>query len=347
MKKTFLLGAALVGLMTGPAHAIMPARVLPPGNVSFIAAPDSMPAEAWKPGDDVKLAQVGFGGLMPGPGTVHSAGGGGGYTGPSDARTQTWFYGAVAASAAARGTAALEICDGGSCVTVNSDASTGIVPNPSPDGSNPCNVTTHYCDVRTLKEQLASGIGDAVQTTALNRAKWRPPGQCPTTFSASVGCLFFGANTVYKSANNWTTTLPWGMTAAFNRDTGHATDVNLISADGGGVTFAGGFFGAVNDVLCYTGSGSLDQSATDGVWHAGSCQIVSGGSDTMKVDNNAVVTGDGGDGNFGSVKVVIGTDGGGNRPWYGYMMGVSGSLGTTTNAEHAAINTAYKTIGGF
>lgn len=291
--------------------------------------------------------QVGFGGMFPGPGTPASGGGGGSYTGPGDAKAHAFFYGTIAYSSATRGTNAVEVCDGASCVSVASDATTGIVPNPSPNGSDPCDNSTHQCTVRTWYDQLG-GTYDQVQATATNRAIWVPAGSCPSTFGATVSCAVNnGANTRYTSAGTWTQAQPIFFSGAYNRNTGVSASVQIFTGGTSGIVFGGGFFNAQNEFYCYAGSGGTQRTGiTDGVWHAANCTL-DNASSNIKIDTASQVTGVAGGTNTFSTVIAFWAESGGARYWRGYFMAGGGGSGSISGAEATALNSAYQTIGGF
>ena len=107
-------------------HPMKKLLALASAAILWVAA--SLPADAW-------LAQV--------PVSAPS------YTGPSDLNTFSMWFGTYAFTAAKRGTKAVNVCNvtNTTCVDVNSDATTGIVPNPSPGGIACDNTSTNKCYV--------------------------------------------------------------------------------------------------------------------------------------------------------------------------------------------------------
>lgn len=105
------------------------------------------------------FAQVGFGGMFPGPGTPAS-GGGGSYTGPVDVVTATdtiecWSLRACEASTA--GGVVIEVCDAGDadCADFVTDGTTGDLIWQTV-GSTDCQATG-TCTIRTIYDQMATG----------------------------------------------------------------------------------------------------------------------------------------------------------------------------------------------
>lgn len=341
MKKLLLTGAALVGLaMAAPAHALMPAKVLP-GNVSFIAPPDAMPAEAWKPGDDVQVAQVGFGGMFPGPGVKAYGGGGGGYTGPGDvvaaqaAWSASWAY-----SSATRGNNLIQACNSGdaNCVNIPSDATTGILAVSTTNvGANPCNDSTNICTIKTFYDLTGNGH-TMTQTTAADRATLLV--SC-TGLGAGVPCAT-GTTARYQDGSNTTQAQPFTAIWVGNRNATASDDMVIGASD---FSFKGGygFFGGANRVACAAGNDET-QSVTDGTWANVAC-VYNGSSSNIQINatNNTHNLGTTG---ISSGALRIFADGGST-----YMEGKIAFIGWYTsavsNGNISSISSAQHTIGGF
>lgn len=108
---------------------------------------------AWLALCGVANAQLSGGLQFPGPGTVHSTGGA--YTGPADVVSSPIYgYALRAISSAARGTAAINLCDntGANCADIATNASTGDLNNPGTLGANNC-ASTGTCKIKTWYDQ--------------------------------------------------------------------------------------------------------------------------------------------------------------------------------------------------
>lgn len=173
MKKSFFLGVALAGLVAaGPTQAFTYIKPLPGPTLIPV---DAMAAEPWKPGDEVKVAQVGFGGMFPGPGTVHSAGSS--YSGPGDvvgSAVGWWGLRAYSAAYAASLGNAVEIClpSAGACTVIHVTSTGGL--NTSEIASAGCD-SIDTCTIKTLYDQSGNGH-NCVQATEVDRPRFYPNG---------------------------------------------------------------------------------------------------------------------------------------------------------------------------
>lgn len=266
-----------------------------------------------------------------------------GFAGPGDVNTfASWYGGSYAYSAATRGTNAVEVChsNGVNCVNVASDATTGIVPNPSPLGTA-CNTSTNICTVRTFYDQ-AGGGRNMVQTTVANQAIWKPAGSC-TGFGAGISCAFSNTSTQYQIAS-WTLAQPYSLAWAVRRDASTATNTDVFASNGN--EFGAGFFGSNNDAVCYAGSGGLNPAATDATPHAVSCSVNSPSS-SIKIDSAAPTTGDPGTGTFAGGFSLLWSVGNGGRNWLGYFVGGGVAASNFTTTDLANQNANAHTNGGF
>lgn len=283
----------------------------------------------------------GISSMLPGPGTAHTTAGGG-FTGRGDVNTLASYYSpSLAYSAATRGTNAVEVChsNGVNCVNVASDATTGIVPNPSPLGTA-CNTSTNICTVRTFYDQ-AGGGRNMVQTTVANQAIWKPAGSC-TGFGAGISCAFSNTSTQY-TATSWTLAQPFSVVWSARRDASTAVNTDIFASNG--TEFGAGFFGANNDAVCYAGSGGLNPGATDANPHAISCSVNSPSSN-IRVDSTNTA-GDPGTGTLLGNFSLLWSVGNGGRNWQGFFVdaGVAASNFTTTDLTNQ--NSNAHTNGGF
>lgn len=283
-------------------------------------------------------------------GHVAYGGGGGGYTGPGDTATYVAWGGTYAYNAATRGTKAVRLCkpSDSTCDDVNSDATTGIVPNPT-IGGTPCGTGGDLCTVRCVYDQ-ASGANtyDWCQSTEAQRVTW------VVNCSGLTGMNCFRSSTstrAYTSAANWTQAQPITMTTVSKRNTGvAATVVEMQIYDGNGsylVYQGGGFFNDPDDMSCNDNQ-VLHPAATAGAWSVKQC-VFNGASSYAAV--NSTNTGPSTLGTDGSAARTINVFDGlsflvGN-PWQGdnVSFGVAASAFSTTVLGN--INAANHTIAGF
>ena len=343
MKKTFLLSAALLGLVAAaPAQAFTPARVMLP-NASFIVAQDSMPAEAWKPGDEVRVAQVGFGGMFPGPGTVHSAGGGGGYSGQGDLKAYLTWWGLYAYSAADRGTAAVNVCNASdaNCADLSTDATTGLLNVSGTNvGANPCNDSTNVCTIKTWYNKGSTGsTHNLTQNTIGNRATLQV-----TCSGISNACAVGSSGDSYVSTNTLSQSQPYATVAVSYRNTSTSTEMSEV--DGSGFDMAAGSFSANDQAYCQAGGGyiTVTTGVNDGAWHGKACDY-DGSSSNVTIDTTNT------SGTMGtsaiSGNVAIMSRNVPDRSWQGMYEsgGIAGSKFSTSDL--AAATAAAKTILGY
>lgn len=103
-------------------------------------------------------AQLNGGLMFPGPGTPHSAGGGGGFSGVIDvfgATNAKWCFSLRACSAATRGTRAINLCEPTqvTCADISTDATTGALNAPGTIGGTNC-TTSNTCIIKKWYDQL-------------------------------------------------------------------------------------------------------------------------------------------------------------------------------------------------
>lgn len=263
----------------------------------------------------------------------------GGYTGPGDLKTYVMWYGSYALSAVKRGTNAYNICNfaNSACVDAVSDASTGIVANPSPGGVV-CGISegVDVCSVKSQYDQTGNGW-TATQNSLTNRATWLP--NCGG-LSAGIACLVSNTNTWYATANV-TQAQPLTATFVARRNASTSAGTTII---GTGVKVGAGFFGANNDAYCYAGNG-LDVTASDATWHGVGCAINDTSSNiTVDVTNTAGTTGTTG---ISAEPVTLFNNNVQTEPYQGRVASVGIAAGAFTTTELAAANAASKTILGY
>lgn len=296
-------------------------------------------------GLDASYAQVGFGGMFPGPGTPN--GGITGYTGPGD-RGLTFgvFWGLYAYTAASRGGNIVNVCNQANttCVDVATDATTGLPANPSPGGTA-CTVSGggNFCTIKTFYDQTGNGFS-VTQNTAASRVAWIPPGSCPATLNSTVACAYTTVSTapLYTSAS-YTAAQPFSVMWTANRDTGLSNTPSIVNTTGAGVIWGAGWFNANNDALCYAG-GALRQTSgvPDGTWYSASCNF-NGTSSNFTV-NATNVTGNPSGNGIATTLNLFGTS---SRFWKGYFLGTGIVNADASTSQLANMNSAARTILGY
>jgi len=225
-------------------------------------------------------AQVGM--PWPGPGTVHSAGGGG-FTGSGDAVAgASGYYGLFAYTSALRGTKAINLClSPGNidtlCQDVNSDPTTGIVSSTQVISGTTCGTTfaTNACTIKTWYDQTTSGIGNITQTGPGNRAQFVPnfngtiPAACSTGTTGLNQALYFGG-TFAPSAISFSMayverSTPGGNARVmWNAGSGGAGIIFGINVTPAAVIYNGGFNGAPIAITNNTWLAMVGTSAAGG-----------------------------------------------------------------------------------
>lgn len=281
----------------------------------------------------------GFGGMFPGPGTVHAAGGGGGYSGPGDLKSYNIWVGTYAYSAATRGAAVVNVCNGGVCGDLSTHATTGLLVTSTNINGAPCDDSGHVCTIKTWYNQGASGATyDFTQATAGSRATLLV--SCTGLTGAACGTA---TGAVYETTSNYAQAAPYSLAWVGNRNAGTGANVTAIGDGASAVVAGGGFFGANNDAYCNAGS-NLNPSVTDAVWHGFACNI-NGASSNLTVD----VTNSSGNAGSSSMSghAFIWDYGGGGRNWQGKLASMGIIPANSSTADLAAANAASKTILGY
>lgn len=209
------------------------------------------------------LAQMSGGLQFPGPGTPHSAGGGG-YTGPGDIYAFGIWAGLRAYSAATAGTKAIELCDsaGANCADVSTNATTGVLNAPGSRGADNCN-SVNTCTIRTIYDKAGSAL-DCVQTTTANRPTLNMtggPGGGPAAVfvRASTQTMTCGVSTGISN------TQPFTYVGLAER-TGTTGSFNTVLGSGGPDLL---FNSSANGCGIYAGSVFVDTThCADNAWHA-------------------------------------------------------------------------------
>lgn len=191
-------------LWAAPVQAFEPVAEM----VSYIAPQeqfDAMPAKAWRSSDEVLVAQ-GISSMLPGPGTVHSAGGG--YTGPGDVVASAVGWWGLRAYNAAYATAlgnAIEVCTAADalCTVIHVTATGGL--NSSDLTTSGCSAIT-TCTAKTLYDQSGNGH-NCTQATIGNRYTFDPN----KVSTGKPSLQDSGGNTTMACASVANTAVPWSF----------------------------------------------------------------------------------------------------------------------------------------
>lgn len=215
------------------------------------------------------------GGMGPGPGTVHSTGGGG-FTGPGDV-----VSGALAWYSCSRGyntadTAnACNVClpADTTCADITLSAGIAVVPG----SLSTCNITTVICTVKTAYDKSGNSR-NVTNATIANRPTFRPAmasNGCPTT---ALPCMLFVASSSQQLLYTPAVTQAQPVTVSV---------VYIRGSASGDVVYAGGpLVGASNNVVRMNAGTIVDTTATNGSWHAAQA-IFNGASSAAYVDGGS------------------------------------------------------------
>ncbi|MEO6022486.1 MAG: hypothetical protein ABIP64_05105 [Burkholderiales bacterium] len=286
--------------------------------------------------------QVGFGGMLPGPGTTHTTGSGGSYSGPGDLKAYDIWVGTYAYSAATRGTAAVNVCNAGdaNCADLNTDTTTGLLAVSATNvGASPCNDSTNICTIKIWYNQGTGGSSYDFPIAAAFGARATLLVSCGGLTSAACGS---STSAAYETtAANYAVSQPYTVTVVSYRNASVAAGMKEMNVSG--VLLGAGFFGALNDSMCDAGS-LINPSATDAVWHGKACSV-NGASSNFTIDTTNTAGNAGSNATTGHVffwdQVGVGS------PWQGRIasLGIENAAFNTT--ELAAANAASKTILGY
>lgn len=208
-------------------------------------------------------------------------GGGASYTGPGDI-VGSWRYwvGLRAFSSATRGTRFANLCNGGVCADVSSDATTGLPPNAPTINGSACDNSGHQCTVAVLYDQ-SGGSTDFVQATGANQPQWTV--SC-SGLSASLPCLYGHASSHGLTATaSQTDSQPYTLIGAAIMDVGGGGRIicPYNGSSGSCLYFA-------PDVSMYAGSGVTIATNTN-IWY--SAQAMFNGSSAKSYVNGTLTTG--------------------------------------------------------
>lgn len=284
------------------------------------------------------------GGMGPGPGTVHSTGGGGGFVGAGDltiTATVQAYWGLRAWTSATRGNKLINACNstGGTdvgCGDMFSDATTGILASATIGGITcpgaNCTVKTIY-DI-SGQTNCSSAVCDLTQATVANRPTLGISGvnsrPCMQFTAASSQSLVNSTNFAPVSA-----TQPFTVSYVADRTGATGAIGNVIES---GASIQIGFFSSANTIFEYAG-GSVASlgSVTDSTFHAVQ-NILNGASSVIYVDGSSNSVSAGAN-PWGSILTMGGSAGTGNKLtacvtevsiWHG---GFSSGDNSTVNAN--------------
>lgn len=222
----------------------------------------------------VSLISAAFaqGGMGPGPGTVHSTGGGGPYVGPGDLQAFPLWGGLRAFSAATAGTKAANVCNVADviCADMSTDATTGNLVITTIGGSS-CAVVT--CTIKTLYDKSGNNL-DFTNTTIATR---------PTLVVNCVNslpCMAFNGSQFLQTTSFGTQNQPLSFSAVGMRLSG--TGFQPLMAAGSAIAIY--FNNSANQIILFAGSLSSAASQTDGQWHNIQC-VFNGASSVIDIDN--------------------------------------------------------------
>lgn len=288
------------------------------------------------------------GGMMPGPGTVHSTGGGS-YTGPGDVQSGAVWWGGLRGYAAAYATGtnpAVDLADqaGGNPITINikSDGTLDVAAIATWVAAH--SVTT--IRIATLYDQSGGG-NNAVQAALANM---------PQLVLGPITGLASNRPTITFNGGSFIETglisgadlaQPITMSAVAIRTSG-TTAGGMIGGVGGGSN-PELLFDTANNAGVYSGSAVVDAAQTDNAWHAFQ-GVTNGASSLVNVDGVDGSTGNSGSSGLtrsGTGHIVVGADTFGQA-----MVGNFGEAGTwnisfTTAAKSAAMSANQHSYWGF
>jgi hypothetical protein len=195
-----------------------------------------------------------------------------GYTGPGDIKTYAIWGGLYAYSGATRGTKAVNICNVSdvACADVNSDATTGIVPDPTIGGVL-CGTTVgvNVCTIKTFYDQSGNS-NDLSETTIAWRALFVP--NC-AALGTGISCARFAGSGTQgygpTASVNWT---HWTVSFVGKR-TGNFSAENDVISNNTGTQVKASFY--TSNLIVILGGTAAFQAATDSAWH-----VVQGVNDT-------------------------------------------------------------------
>lgn len=283
-------------------------------------------------------AQVGFGGIIPGPGTVHSAGGGG-YTGPGDLNSGWalwWGARAYNASQASAGANAFQLCTA-------SDAACTNIRVTSTGGLNSSDLTTSGCSgistctVKIKYDQSGNGR-DLTQNTIGSRDTFDPAA------NGGKGQFVTGSASHYVTAGTYTRSQPFVMSVVAQRVGGTGERQELLDYNNQGVRIK--FNGGTANQVAYTSGSNVNATASDSAFH--SLTALFNGSSSITSVDSTVSTGQvlGSNGLNDNIAWTCYSGCGGNTQTT-YQMEAGIYPGSMTSGDITALNSNQKTYWGF
>jgi hypothetical protein len=269
-----------------------------------------------------------------------------GYSGPGDVKTFAVWWGTYAYSAAKRGTKALNVCNVSdvACADVNSDATTGLVPDPTIGGVL-CGTTVgvNVCTIKTWYDQTGNGF-DEVQATIANRATFVP--SCSGLTGAVCGTA--SSTAAYATASNFTQTQGFSVAWVAKHNSATGTIDDVIGGRDASTPLDFGSTTVANQIQINAGA-STPATASDAAWHGVSGSINNGViTANVTVDATNSAPGGGGSHDFsGGFPLEFLTNYSSSSPWKGQVASGGVAAGTFNTTEQAAVNAASKTILGY
>jgi hypothetical protein len=205
------------------------------------------------------------------------------YTGPGDIVSgASMWWGLRAYSSATHGTKAVNLRNGGVCADVNSDASTGAVPNAPTINGAACDNAGHPCTVKTLYDQSGNG-NDITQATTSQQPSFS------ISCLGSLPCMKFArsANTTLLDATSTVVNQGFTLVAAAERTGSTTSQSNFIGSSSLGGYY---FMDSANSVAVYAGSFTSNVTANDNTWHALQSFVITTGSGNPTITVDGVVS---------------------------------------------------------
>lgn len=224
--------------------------------------------------------QVAQGGMMPGPGTVHSTGGG--YTGPGDVITFQEYWGLRCYNSAYTGNVAdiFDTATGTATETLLTCSAGGTINQTINSLAITCAIS---CSVKTLYAQTGTG----------NNMTWTNVASAPTltvSCTNSKLCMTFASGAVIASGTGFTLGAPASVFAVGKR-TGNTTSYSNLASANNTTTYEIGWGNATNRMFMYNGGTELDiNGVADSSFHVAVGVFLGTASSSFSVDGSAPVT---------------------------------------------------------
>lgn len=274
-------------------------------------------------------AQVGFGGIFPGPGTPASSGGGG-YTGPGDIKTYSAWFGlrAYNGATATAGSAAINLCNGVTCSDVHVTSSGGL--SSSDLVTLGCSAIS-TCTIHTFYDQTGNG-NTQTQATAGSRPTFNP------SCIGSLPCAVNNGSDFFNPSGSLTSSQPISMVWVGERTSNFTTQGNPLETSPGGIQV--GYNTSANTLIGYFGS-VQSATASDSTWHV--LQMLGNGvSGKITVDNTTATKSMGTD-TLSSAQIYLMGGDTGRAPTMNFLEGgmIFGDYSTATSTTCGNANTYW------